>query len=88
MLYTVTAVLRSGEMFSWYSNKQMDELIDAAKQTVDPKKHEDYLHRLLRLMSDDPPFGYLYNQRDIYGVNKRLFGNRVPMRISISTEPL
>ena len=72
VLYTVTAVLRSGEMFSWYSNKQMDELIDAAKQTVDLKKHEDYLRRLLRLMSEDPPFGYLYNQRDIYGVNKRL----------------
>ena len=72
VLYTVTAVLRSGEMFSWYSNKQMDELIDAAKQTVDPKKHEDLLHRLLRLMYDDPPFGFLYNQRDIYGVNKRL----------------
>jgi peptide/nickel transport system substrate-binding protein len=72
VLYTVTAVLRSGEMFSWYTNKEMDELIDKAKQTVDPQKHEDYLRRLLRLMSDDPPFGYLYNQRDIYGVNKRL----------------
>ena len=72
VLETVQAVLRSGEMFSWYSNKQMDELIDAAKQTVDPKKHEDLLRRLLRLMYDDPPFGFLYNQRDIYGVNKRL----------------
>jgi peptide/nickel transport system substrate-binding protein len=72
VLQTVQAVLRSGEMFSWYSNKQMDDLIDAAKQTVDPKKHEDLLRRLLRLMYDDPPFGFLYNQRDIYGVNKRL----------------
>lgn len=72
VLYTVKAVVRSGQMFSWYSNPAMDELIDKANQTADPEKHEGYLRQLLRLMYDDPPFGFLYNQRDIYGVNKRV----------------
>jgi len=32
----------------------------------------EYLRLALREMWMDPPFGYLYAQRDIYGVNKRV----------------
>jgi ABC-type transport system substrate-binding protein len=88
VLYTVTAVLRSGQMFSWYSNKQMDDLIDAAKQTVDPKKHEDTLRRLLRLMTDDPPLDISTTRETSTVSTSGSFGNLVPTRISTSTEPM
>jgi len=72
VLNTISTIARTGQMFCWHSNKELDELIDAAGRTVDPKKHEELLRKALRVMYDDPGFGFLYNHRDIYGVNKRL----------------
>jgi peptide/nickel transport system substrate-binding protein len=72
VLYTISAIARSGQMFSWHSNKELDDLIDAAAKTVEPQKHEELLRKALRVMYEDPGFAFLYNQRDIYGVNKRV----------------
>ena len=69
---TIKTCVRSGAMFSWYKNAKVDENIDKAAQTVEPQKHSEYLQAALREMWADPPFGYLYQQRDIYGVNKRV----------------
>jgi peptide/nickel transport system substrate-binding protein len=72
VLYTLDAVVRSGKMFSWHKNEKIDEYIDKAAQTVHPDKHAEFLRLALRELWEDPSFGFLYNQRDIYGVNKRL----------------
>ena len=69
---TIKTCVRSGAMFSWYKNEIVDENIDKASRTIDPEKHSRYLRLALREMWRDPPFGYLYAQRDIYGVNKRV----------------
>jgi peptide/nickel transport system substrate-binding protein len=69
---TIKTCVRSGAMFSWYQNEKVDEYIDKAARTIDPQKHSGYLQIALRGMWADPPFGFLYQQRDIYGVNKRL----------------
>jgi peptide/nickel transport system substrate-binding protein len=69
---TIKTCVRSGAMFSWYKNEKVDENIDLAAQTIDPQKHSEYLQMALREMWADPPFGFLYQQRDIYGVNKRV----------------
>jgi peptide/nickel transport system substrate-binding protein len=63
---------KTGAMFSWYSNRKVDEYIDKAGQTADPEKHTEYLRLALREVWEDAGFGFLYAQRDIYGVNKRL----------------
>lgn len=69
---TIKTCVRSGAMFSWYKNEIVDENIDKASRTIDAEKHSGYLRLALREMWRDPPFGYLYAQRDIYGVNKRV----------------
>ncbi len=69
---TIKTCVRSGAMFSWYKNEIVDENIDKASRTIDPEKHSRYLRLALREMWRDPPFGYYYAQRDIYGVNKRV----------------
>jgi ABC-type transport system substrate-binding protein len=51
---------------------EVDENIDKAAKTIDPQKHSEYLQIALREMWADPAFGYLFQQRDIYGVNKRI----------------
>jgi len=68
----IKTCVRSGAMFSWYKNETVDKYIDLAARTIEPEKHNEYLQMALREMWQDPPFGYLYAQRDIYGVNKRL----------------
>ena len=68
----IKTCVRSGAMFSWYKNEKVDEYIDKAAQTINPQKHNEYLQTALREMWEDPPFGFLYAQRDIYGVNKRV----------------
>ena len=69
---TIKTCVRSGAMFSWYKNEKVDENIDKAATTIEPQKHSEYLQLALREMWADPVFGYLYQQRDIYGVNKRV----------------
>ena len=69
---TIKTCVRSGAMFSWYKNETVDKYIDLAAKTIEPEKHNEYLQMALREMWADPPFGYLYQQRDIYGVSKRL----------------
>lgn len=69
---TIKTCVRSGAMFSWYKNDKVDENIDKAAKTIDPQKHSEYLQIALREMWADPAFGYLFQQRDIYGVNKRI----------------
>ena len=69
---TIKTCVRSGAMFSWYKNEKVDVNIDKAAKTIDPIKHSQYLQTALREMWNDPPFGFLYAQRDIYGVNKRV----------------
>lgn len=68
----IKTCVRSGAMFSWYKNEKVDEYIDKAAKSIDPVKHSEYLRTALREMWQDPPFAFLYAQRDIYGVNKRV----------------
>jgi peptide/nickel transport system substrate-binding protein len=69
---TIKTCVRSGAMFSWYKNDIVDENIDKAAVTIDPQKHEAYLRAALSEMWNDPPFGFLFAQRDIYAVNNRV----------------
>ena len=69
---TIKTCVRSGAMFSWYKNEKVDKYIDLAAKTVEPQKHSEYIQTALREMWADPAFGYLYQQRDIYGVNNRV----------------
>jgi len=71
-LYDLIPGVLKGGVFNSYTNEKIDSCIEKASSTVDPKKHVEYLRLALREMWIDPPFVYLYNMRDNYGVNKRL----------------
>jgi peptide/nickel transport system substrate-binding protein len=66
------AVLSGTKGFSWYSNKQVDALINKAAKTADPDAHAQSLADAERLMYDDPPFIYLFAYKDVYAVSKEL----------------
>jgi len=65
-------LFRSGKLLSNYGNPEFDRMIDEAQAIMDEPKRLQQYQRINRLMVDDMPFVPLYQQVDLYGVNKRL----------------
>jgi peptide/nickel transport system substrate-binding protein len=74
-------VVTGNDAFSWYSNKQVDELWQKAASTADMRRHTQYLQQMEELIYQDPPFIFLFAQKDLYGVSNRL--NWVPRQDEI-----
>ena len=47
-------------------------MIDEAQTSVDPKRRQEIYSKALKLMLDDGAVLPLYQQMDLYGVNKRV----------------
>jgi len=69
---TIFTLCRSGNVWAWYGNPEVDNYIDEAGSTIDPVEHEEATKKALRLLYDDPPFIFMYQLVDVYAVNKRL----------------
>jgi peptide/nickel transport system substrate-binding protein len=60
-----------GIFVNWY-NEDFNRMLDEAQSTMDDKKRLDQYHRINRLWVEEMPAVPLYQQVDLYGVNKRL----------------
>jgi peptide/nickel transport system substrate-binding protein len=69
---TLWPLMRSGLTTSNYSNPQVDALIDQGQITMDREKRKRIYSEALKLMHEDVPFAWCYQQVDIYGVNERV----------------
>jgi peptide/nickel transport system substrate-binding protein len=69
---TLWPLMRSGLTTSNYSNPQFDALIDRGQMTMDKEKRKKIYSDALKLMHEDVPFAWCYQQVDIYGVNERV----------------
>lgn len=58
--------------FSWYCNKNVDKLINAAATTLNQKKQDAIIVKFQKAILADPPFIYLFAYKDLYGVSNRL----------------
>jgi peptide/nickel transport system substrate-binding protein len=68
----VTPNLHSGEPVSQYSNPEVDKLMEQARAEMNTEKRKQLYSQLLRLIHDDAPWLFGYQQMDIYGVSNRL----------------
>ena len=68
----VTPNLHTGEPVSQYSNLEVDKLMEQARAEMNVEKRKQLYSQLLRLIRDDAPWLFGYQQMDIYGVNNRL----------------
>jgi peptide/nickel transport system substrate-binding protein len=68
----VTPNLHSGEPVSQYANPEVDKLMEQARAEMNPEKRKQLYAQLLRLIHDDAPWIFGYQQMDIYGVSGRL----------------
>ncbi|HEV8583357.1 MAG TPA: ABC transporter substrate-binding protein, partial [Methylomirabilota bacterium] len=68
----VTPNLRTGEPVSQYSNPEVDKLMETARSEMNPDKRKQLYSQLLKVIRDEAPYIFGYQQMDIYGVNTRL----------------
>lgn len=69
---TLWPLMRSGRPISNYSNPQVDALIDQGKVTMDKQKWQKIYSDALKLIHEEVPLAWCYQQVDIYGVNERV----------------
>jgi peptide/nickel transport system substrate-binding protein len=69
---TLVPIFHSGKVFANYFNEQYDRLLDQAATAVDAKARLALYRKALEILRDDAPAIPLYQQVDIYGVNKRV----------------
>ncbi len=68
----LNGLLLTDGISSFYSEPEMDELINAARGEMDVEQRTEISHRIQEKLYQDPPMIYLYLQLDVYGVNDRL----------------
>ncbi len=70
--FTIHPLMHSGLLLSNYANPKLDVLIDKAKTTMDKKKRQKIYSDAMKEIHEDVPWGWSYQQVDIYGVNERV----------------
>ena len=65
-------LFRSGSILANYHNPDFDRMADEAQTIMDEKKRLEQYHRINKLWIEDAAAAPLYQQLDLYGVNKRL----------------
>jgi peptide/nickel transport system substrate-binding protein len=69
---TFFPLFRSGQPLANFHNPDFDGLLDGAKVNMDPKARLEMYAKALRIFMDEAPAISLYQQMDLYGVNKRV----------------
>jgi peptide/nickel transport system substrate-binding protein len=70
--YTISPLMRTGQALSNFANPKLDALIDQGAATMDPKKRQKIYSDAAKLIHEEVPWAWTYQQIDIYGVNERV----------------
>jgi peptide/nickel transport system substrate-binding protein len=65
-------LFKSPGIFVNWHNEEFNRMVDEAQTIMDEKKRLEQYHRINKLWVDEMPAVPLYQQVDLYGVNKRL----------------
>jgi peptide/nickel transport system substrate-binding protein len=65
-------LLRTDDLLSYYSNPQLDTLLDQGHTTLNRDEREAAYAEALEIIQEEAPMIFLYKQVDAYGVSERL----------------
>ncbi len=65
---TLVPLFFSKSTYSNYINPELDKMMMAARYQMDPKKRKAEYKEILKVIKDEAPWIFLYQQRDNYGV--------------------
>lgn len=69
---TLFPLLRTEQVLSHYNNPKLDAIIDEARGIMDKKKRQKLYSKASQIFKEEVPWGFCYQQMDIYGVSERL----------------
>ncbi len=69
---TFGPLLYSGNPLSYFSNAEVDALIDRGRTTVDAEERQAIYSELSHLLAEEAPWVYLHQQVDVYGLSSQL----------------
>jgi len=69
---TLFPMMRTGQVLSHYSNPKLDAMIEEARSTMDKAKRQKIYSEAAKLVKEDVPWAFSYQQMDIYGVSARV----------------
>jgi peptide/nickel transport system substrate-binding protein len=67
-------LLHCGMLYSRYCNKELDDLLEAARSTLVIKDRIKYYNKAMKLIKEEAPWLILHHQIDTYAANKRVKG--------------
>ena len=70
--FTIAPLMRTGKILCNVSFPKLDALIDQGISTMDPKKRQKIYSDAVKLIKEEVPWAWTYQQVDIYGVNERV----------------
>jgi peptide/nickel transport system substrate-binding protein len=62
----------TGQRYNYYNNPEFNKLVEQSRVTVDTKKREELLKQAVRIIHQDAPWLFMFQQQDIYGVSKKI----------------
>jgi peptide/nickel transport system substrate-binding protein len=65
-------VFKCGETWSYYCNKELDDLIIQGRSTLDAKKRTEIYVRAQKLLFDDAAYLYKWGLRGVWGISNRV----------------
>jgi peptide/nickel transport system substrate-binding protein len=65
-------IFKCGEPYSYYCNKEMDDMIHAGRSTLDQKKRADVYVKAQKLLFDDAAYLFKWGLRGVWGVSNRI----------------
>src|SRR5919198_1025868 len=65
-------VMKCGEPYSYYCNKELDDLILAGRSTLDARKRTEIYAKAQRLIFDDAAYLFKWGLRGVWGISNRV----------------
>jgi peptide/nickel transport system substrate-binding protein len=65
-------VFKCGESWSYYCNKDLDDLIAAGRSTLDQKKRTEIYAKAQRLLLEDAAYVFKWGLRGVWGISSRV----------------
>ena len=65
-------VFKCGESYSYYCNKELDDLIATGRSTLDAKKRTEIYLKAQKLLFDDAAYLYKWGLRGVWGISNRV----------------
>jgi peptide/nickel transport system substrate-binding protein len=65
-------IVRCGETYSYYCNKEVDDLIHAGRSTLDQKKRAEIYAKVQKMLFEDAAYLFKWGLRGVWGVSNRV----------------